>query len=355
MNVLWSGFDTLEVAYFGAVDQPWQEHLECAKQQARSKQRPEPVVVGGQRFGVLRQGLKPWAWVLTHPDLHVRLGRSKVASGVRCLSLGLAAFGPERVLAQADAVLSAVGSFGLARVSRCDVAVDFQGWVPSAAESSDATCPATFRPIYPSLADPETFQFGKGGIVARVYNKTREVAGTASHWPGVWAACDAYDPANDVWRVEFQYRASVLRELGLRRPDEVLRAASDLMDYGMRWLTYRTPTGDSNRRRWPVHPGWSALREGFVVSDPVSRARDVAGSGSAYSLVPQASGLLVSIGAHLGIKCPAEATRWLLAAMGDYHAERGTDFERLVSDRQLDLYGVTTADGLPPSFAYTGL
>ena len=35
-------------------------------------------------------------------------------------------------------------------------------------------------------------------------------------------------------------------------------------DYAKRWLRLTVPTGDPNRGRWPEHPTWIALREGFA-------------------------------------------------------------------------------------------
>lgn len=353
---LWSGFDTLEITWSGAVFEPWQGLLDGAKVNARDTLRSNAVRLGGECLYVQRSGLKPWAWVLVGPDYHLRLGRGAPAASCRLLSVGLTAHGPERLVARVERVLESVGAFGRPRVSRADVAMDFQGWVPGAGTMTrSVVCPASFRPVYPSIEAPETFQFGRGAVVARVYNKSAEVRAKPSHWPSYWSSCEAYSAERDVWRVEFQYRRDALRELGVVTPDDALSSARGLMEYGLRWCSVRKRTGDSNVRRRPVHPAWEQIGAFFSVSEPLQRVLDGPGEGGAVALVPQISGLLVSVGAHLGIKCPRRATDWVLKAMGELHAERACDYESLVADRQVSLYGATTPDGLSPNWGFLGL
>lgn len=355
-RVLWSGIDTLECWYPGGVRGYWRDHLEWAKQRARKRDVPEPVIAGRVRWGVDRKGLKPWAYLLRSPDVHLRVGTGKAGFSVRCLSLGLAARGADALLAEAERSMLVMGEFSESRVSRVDLAVDFQGHVPALEEMTQAVCSASFRPVYPSITAPETYQFGRGAIVARVYNKTVEVARGGSHWPGVWRESGCWDANDgDVWRVEFQYRSDALRDFGIRTTDDLRGAVESLWRKGFEWLSVRQQSNDSNHRRWPVAPWWASLADAYAHAEPLERCRDEHAYTHATAYVPQASGLLVSIAAHLGIHDPAEAMRWLLRAMGEYHCDKLTDFEALVIERQLELFGVSTSDGLEPVYAHIGL
>lgn len=355
-NVLWSGIDTLECWYPGGVRGYWRDHLEWAKLRARKRDVPEPVTAGRVRWGVDRKGLKPWAYLLRSPDLHLRVGTGKAGFSVRCLSLGLAARGADELLAEAERSMLVMGEFFESRVSRVDLAVDFQGHVPGLEEMTQAVCPASFRPIYPSVSSPETFQFGRGAIVGRVYNKTVEVARGGSHWPGVWRESGRWDAGGgDVWRVEFQYRSDALREFGIVTPDDLRGSLDSLWRKGFEWLSVREITRNKQACRRPLASWWSCLADAYSHAAPLERCRDDHAYTHAVSYVPQVSGLLVSIAAHLGIHDPAEAMRWLLRAMGEYHCDKLTDFERLVIERQLELFGVSTSDGLEPVYAHIGL
>jgi len=101
---------------------------------------------------------------------------------------------------------------------------------------------------------------------------------------------DRYDPAQDVWRLEFQLRREGVKGFRLYAkpdasdPDDVIDAeieaedlphihsvrkalhwAGQLWQYlTRRWLRLTIPAADPNRGRWPEHPTWAALRDGFA-------------------------------------------------------------------------------------------
>lgn len=357
LRCLYFGVDTLEVSYAGGVNECDALGLDHLKTRARcTRGRSERVVLGGVPFGVNRMGLKPWAWLLTNADMHLRVGRGKPAASVRLLSAGIAASGCEHLLRRAEAALADVGGYGASRVSRVDVAYDFQGWEPTFEAMQSMVCPASFRPVYPNSDEPETFQFGRGGVVVRVYNKTAEIAAKGSHWPEYWQEIEGYDASLPVWRVEVQLRTEVLREMGLKNPGDVLGALAGLMVYGLSWASLRVPSDlDATRSRWSVHPVWRWICKKLECSEPVQRIRDDGTALSAIALVPQISGMLVSVGCHLGMREPDRVLRWVLRAMGEYHAGRATDFEQLVGQRQEERYGVSCVDGLSPLYGYLGL
>lgn len=353
--VLWAGIDTLEVSYTGQVPNVVRADLSEAKESARSTRHPVVWDFGGDRLGIQATGLKPWTWLACGPDYHLRLGKAAPAASVRLLSLGLASLGPAVLMDRATDALASVGSFGRPRVSRMDVAVDFQGWTPDMAQMSGMVCGATFRPVYPSVDHPETWQYGRGEIVVRLYNKTAECAAKGSHWPAYWEGVDGYKPDEDVWRLEVQVRGEFLRECGLDTPAECLEAAGSVFLAGLAWADLRVPGKAKKKARWRAHPVWESLRECWAFSDPAVRCRDGAAAAGALALLPQVSGLMVLVGAHLGLQSPLEVSEWVLRAMGERDAMQGRDFSARVQDRERDLFGVVTPDGCPPSYALCGL
>ncbi len=185
----------------------------------------------------------------------------------------------------------------VARCSRLDVHCDWQGgWHPTLAEGEHRLF---IRPgqvdWHPYLSGNACtgYVFGKGHVLARLYNKTRQAK--QSHLDWYFTLLEqhngaSFDPAQDVWRLEFQltragvkgFRLATKQEL--TDPDEVIEAeldAEDLPSIGtvrkalhwagqvwlyltQRWLRLVEPDDDTNRGRWPMHPTWRVLRESFA-------------------------------------------------------------------------------------------
>jgi len=97
-------------------------------------------------------------------------------------------------------------------------------------------------------------------------------------WFEVWG--ERYVPGPPVHRLEFEIGRQGLVEFDLNTPDQVLAAASDLWAYATgEWLTYRSPTEDRTRSRWPLAPEW--------IQVPAGHARPPGGwPGAAAALPP---------------------------------------------------------------------
>lgn len=105
----------------------------------------------------------------------------------------------------------------------------------------------------------QTFTFGKGDIVLRVYNKTAEIKEQSNKawFYELWGGLD-----EDVWRVEWQVRKPVLRACGIKTFSDLYNKLGDLLKYlSEEHDTLRQPNGDSNRSRWPLHPLWMDIQE----------------------------------------------------------------------------------------------
>jgi hypothetical protein len=148
-------------------------------------------------------------------------------------------------------------------VSRVDLCVDFvtlvelgeipdNNWVKRAASLNRYTKHDVFTGL----------MFGAGGdLSARLYDKTREIKEKSKKYffYDLWAA-EGWDAESQVWRLEFQFRRSVLNELSIKSMGDLVDGLGSLWAYACgSWLQLCEPTNDSTRSRWPLHPLWSFL------------------------------------------------------------------------------------------------
>ena len=192
-------------------------------------------------------------------------------------------------------------SFHSAKLSRADIHVDYQGgYAPTLRTvSEDLRC--FIRPgktkwgFYGQGLHPTGYTFGRSRMQARLYNKTLE---TREKSNDAYVALlrarvgDAYDPALDAWRLEFEFHREGIKGFKLYAPPEedddeaeieAELAAEELQHIGtlprffarmndlflfltQHWLRLVEDTGSANRSRWPTHPTWLALREQFAAT-----------------------------------------------------------------------------------------
>ncbi len=205
----------------------------------------------------------------------------------------------DRLFADEDvAMVRESVSFAAAKLSRADIHVDWQGgYVPTLIGASEEVR-RFIRPgktkwaFHGQGSHPTGYSFGKGHIQARLYNKTRETTEKANDAYAALLAArhgDAFDPEQDVWRLEFQLRREGVKGFKLYAPPEEADdeaeieaelAAEELQHIGTlprffarmdelfdylthHWLRLVEDNGSANRSRWPLHPTWVQLREQF--------------------------------------------------------------------------------------------
>ncbi len=97
--------------------------------------------------------------------------------------------------------------------------------------------------------------------------------------------------------------AQGLVEFDLNTPDQVLGAAGDLWAYASgEWLTFRSPTSDQTRSRWPLAPEWLQVQGATLGHQGVGleRLRLARRATSVQKLLPGLTGYLASLGALIG-------------------------------------------------------
>jgi hypothetical protein len=143
--------------------------------------------------------------------------------------------------------------------------------------SSEEVSEFGYTAVYHQARTFTGFAFGKGDLVARVYNKYFEICHARSYkedksfMQSIWSRY-GWKQDRDVWRIEFQLRREALRGFPLPHHEnktfaqasvpEAMKYIHSLLPYLLtQWLTYRIPSKNKNRSEWKIHPNWLRLAE----------------------------------------------------------------------------------------------
>ncbi len=321
MRVLLAGPDTLYFSCDAAISDQMRARLDQEKAMAQLKATTERSVHCPEWLGarVCPQGARGgYAFLIETEDFSVKLlgeriqHRPGVYIELRSHALHTHPGGPqgaceaalgwvrETLFAdQADTLLPGTISFATAKLSRADIHIDWQGGYAPSLSGASEELRCFIRPGKTKWAfhgqglHPTGYTFGKGNIQARLYNKTRETAEKANDAYAALLAVrngEAFDPAQDVWRLEFQLRREGAKGFKLYAPpeeedgDEEIEAelaAEDLQHIGtlprffahmhelfgyltLHWLRLVEDNGSANRSRLPMHPTWRQVRAQFA-------------------------------------------------------------------------------------------
>jgi hypothetical protein len=345
LNEVASGVDAIYLTGRAPLPDSLLARLENSRSEAQALDGSPPF-----QFGALEMLMAPHAWhkhryCLTHP-----FGRIGITP-----SLNLPAF---RIQPRAEflhgvgvrAVVQGVrdlieGECGVAKltVSRIDLYADFQGWNLSGDDRKRFVCRAEDLGTFEANGTLNGLQFGKrssGTVDARLYNKSIEIVSSgAEYWKEIWN--ETYDPARDVLRVEFEVLRGALREFGLDDPNDVLDATGALWAYLTTWLSYRVPTGDQTRSRWPIAPEWEEIQHARIGEGALSLERTYRGKqrGELAKMMPAFVGYVARFGALSDCHSEAEMLEVLKDYLGRYAREThvSMDFRIWQKRRSLEL------------------
>jgi hypothetical protein len=308
LEELASGVDAFYLSGTGALSSALVEDLDEARALAAETKVTVPFGVGDISFGVAGRGLLRYAYRLEHTNGVVGLTTSSALPTVRVQ--------PKASFIHAVGVREALGWFrghvesfvGPVewKASRVDLFMDSQGWDLDAAHRGRFVCRARDRWTFESNEAFTGVRFGSGGgaVKARIYDKSEESRLKGSDWwPDKWGS--GYRPNERVLRVEFEVNRELMRQVGLSTPEEVLEELPRLWAYLTdEWLTYRRPTSDETRSRWPVAVEWQNVQNASLRDEALGLERVYAGeaSGSIRRMLPSLRGYLSSAGAVLGAR-----------------------------------------------------
>lgn len=157
------------------------------------------------------------------------------------------------------------------RLSRVDFTFDYQIPVIDFNEDNFVTSTAKDKQ-FRKHRKVQTFGFGEGDVVLRVYNKVDEIQEkSAKTW-----FFDLWGCSENVWRIEWQIRKAWLRTFGIRTFADLEERQGDLLRVLVNdHTTLRIQTEDSNRSRWPVHPLWADLQARVAQMDGLGVVREL--------------------------------------------------------------------------------
>lgn len=272
-RVLRYGVDSLYLTYRGSLDEKVDARLDQLKHFAQSD-APEDKVqavyeAGNHAFEVLGRGMGRFPFVLVDNWFHLQVSRVTTQALPMCLvqvsSELLTRSGLKKSVSAVQDVVASLGKIKPpVTVSRVDLCMDFEteADLESIPRSAWVTRSHNFQ-SYWEQSHYSGCSFGLGGdLSCRLYNKTLEIKKSKKTFlHGPWNEA-GWLGEKTVWRLEFQLRRSVLKELRIETPVDLAHNLEGIWKYAMTsWLRLTIPDSDSNQTRWADHPLWIKLRE----------------------------------------------------------------------------------------------
>lgn len=298
------------------------------------------AVAVGDGWAVTGHSFGKYRFCLTHERGRLGVTPSDQLPALRFQPLAetLHGLGPAETVAWIDGVMSALVGPVRWSVSRVDLFSDWQGWTLTGDDRNRFLCRATARTLHEESEDFTGFEFGtrqSKTFSARIYDKTLQARRKGKDWwPEVWG--EAYDVSLPVHRVEFEVNREAIRQFGLDSPLEVLDGAPSIWSYATdEWLTYRTPTGDQTKSRWPLAPEWSDVQAAPMSGTAIGLDRTLDGQrrGELRLLMPTLNGSVASYAALKGTHSIDDACAALPADLRTYERQTGRTFDDRVQDK----------------------
>ena len=262
-----------KTAFFAALDQ--------LKQEAVVKECPMPGILQSTNHGITWAyqvspfGKEGYRWLLTSPEFAIKLGnwttpRSRPSAMIDISSEALWMNG---VVESVDKIICLLGFAGahasLVKVSRVDLCLDImvQSTLWSPALSAHVVARAKAITNHNSGRSFSGFEFGRGHIRCRMYDKPLEIAiKSKKFWfYDIWNLNqDEFPKELRVIRIEFQLRREALKELGLNTVWEFVNYPRNLWAYCVHeWLKF-TDDPLLDERDQTVLPFWQTAQENFL-------------------------------------------------------------------------------------------
>jgi hypothetical protein len=267
MNLLLSGLDTVECAYYlrpGPHCKLNFEELREQKESIRQSRQPEAGVLslGGVDFMLSPNGTKSgYPFLISNQRTTIQFGEfNDPGFFVKFSSFALWTTGAQQMHQEFCEWAASLGLVPLRAegLSRVDFSFDFL--LPDIDFDEDSFVTMVDKDSqHRKHGKVQTFTFGRDEIVLRVYNKSAEIEESSKKY---WMWLFWQGEKENIWRVEWQVRKETLKRFSLRTFEDLLDGYGDLLRYLVSEHTsLRVKTEDANRSRWPVHPLWTMLAE----------------------------------------------------------------------------------------------
>ncbi|MBI1910861.1 MAG: hypothetical protein HYS21_02555 [Deltaproteobacteria bacterium] len=267
------GIDSLYLSFKGTLNERFKEELEQKKLFAQSDdekvQALATITIDEHTFEVKDRGKGRYAYVLVDSWYHIQISASKKKMlptiYVQLSSDLLNCFGVSIAMNQLRGTMKELlDGIEEETVSRADFFVDFITETDLSAinKKSWITRSKGFNNHW--SGDRFTgFSIGLGGdISARLYNKTIEIEKSKKDYLMAFWSKNGWDKTLNVWRLEFQLKREVLKQLSINKAFELGECSNDIWLYcTQKWLRLAYEEKTKNRTRWQTHPLWAEIEQ----------------------------------------------------------------------------------------------
>lgn len=263
--------DSLYLSYPGDLKPEVLATLDKLKKMAQSdhpeQQAQAQYPLGSHILEVKDRGARLFPFVLEDNAYRIQLsrpGKRLPMAYVKVSAEYLAHKGPVEIGRELQELVQEFGELsGTDNVSRIDLAADFTS--PVVMDSWHRSAWVTRATEIHSYAKDQNFTgwtIGMGGVIGcRLYDKVQEIFHTGKAWVmNQWLPV-GWQPGEEVWRLEFEFKRDFLKERQLSSLASVLDNLNGLWSYATtEWLRLTVPNvADATRSRWPTHSLWLAL------------------------------------------------------------------------------------------------
>ena len=310
------GIDSLDLGLFVKWGDDWEQvriELDCKKLTAQNSKTVHDTTDIGREFLHLASGKPPnYRFHLQFIEYHLYIAISKEYGNSPnvYVSFNAAALWHVKLPGLLELLEFDISHFGgiIERIqpSRVDLCADFRLDAPLSFTflESHRVSRSHKTETYLDSTTLETYYCGSPGapLRIRIYDKSKEIVKTNKQWFGaLWNT----DDLNNIWRVEFQIRRSVLHQYRIRDLAGLWETIGSVWSYlTSEWFSLRLPDNDKAERR-TVHPWWQAVHECgllFGADNGVRRTFDSDDVQSIKEILPHVFGRMVTIAALSGVK-----------------------------------------------------
>lgn len=288
-KILRTGIDSLYLSYRGLLDPKAEEALLALKMLAQSEEPTDKAKavyeLNDHHFEVKDKGKGHFPFVLADNWYHIQVSRASSQSlpmlYVQIASEILSRSGITSSVINVNSMAMILGKLdGLPTVSRVDLCVDFvTEYDLSDFPRNSWVTRANLVSTHFERNEFTGYTFGMGGrLSCRLYNKSLEIEKSGKdYFLPLWKE-GGWDGDSTVWRLEYQFKRSILNELGICTVQDLQDKQASLWSLANDgWLRLTLPQeADETRSRWPNHPVWDVLSNaqwGEDRDEPIYRSR----------------------------------------------------------------------------------
>ena len=252
-RILRCSIDSLYLSYPGNLYENWNKKFQTLKAMAQSDEEMEKsqaqISLGRHLFEVMGRGDGRFPYVLQDGALRIALSKPEALSMplayTQLSSESLTFSDVETLETDLRYVINSLGNvIDEPKNSRVDLCIDFITNEPLEGINDNAwVSRAHLINRYSNKRNFSGWVIGSGGAMsARLYDKTLEIKKSKKFYlPDIWKS-EGWDEQQTVWRLEFQFRREVLKQLNILSVPDLLSNLKNLWEYATHdWIRLTIP------------------------------------------------------------------------------------------------------------------